>query len=140
MEGRGRLKCLLDTNIILELILARSRVRECTTLLEEAGRYEFCISDFTLHSVGVYLSRHKQPSIFSRFVKDLVVETGLEILSLSVSDLEDVMVLSTGTLLDFDDAYQYTVAEKYDLILVSFDKDFDRTKRGRKTPVEILQE
>jgi len=39
--------------------------------------------------------------------------------------------------LDFDDAYQYIAAEKYDLTIVSFDSDFDRTTRGRKTPSEI---
>ncbi|MBU1298510.1 MAG: PIN domain-containing protein [Bacteroidetes bacterium] len=36
--------------------------------------------------------------------------------------------------LDFDDAYQYSTSEKYDLIIVSFDKDFDRTQRGRIQP------
>jgi predicted nucleic acid-binding protein len=39
--------------------------------------------------------------------------------------------------IDFDNAYQYRAAEKYDLTIVSFDSDFDRTTRGRKTPVEI---
>ncbi|MBW2083669.1 MAG: hypothetical protein DRH15_04210 [Deltaproteobacteria bacterium] len=33
--------------------------------------------------------------------------------------------------LDFDDAYHYTAAETYELTLVSFDSDFDRTERGR---------
>jgi predicted nucleic acid-binding protein len=40
--------------------------------------------------------------------------------------------------LDFDDAYQYAVAERYDLTLVSFDVDFDRTGRQRQTPGELL--
>lgn len=40
--------------------------------------------------------------------------------------------------LDFDDAYQYTIAEQYDLVIVSFDHDFDRTDRGRSTPNAIL--
>jgi predicted nucleic acid-binding protein len=40
--------------------------------------------------------------------------------------------------LDFDDAYQYTAAEKYDIQIVSFDTDFDKTPRGRMTPREIL--
>lgn len=40
--------------------------------------------------------------------------------------------------LDFDDAYQYVAAEKYNLALVSFDSDFDHTERGRKTPAEAL--
>jgi predicted nucleic acid-binding protein len=34
--------------------------------------------------------------------------------------------------LDFDDAYQYTVAERGALTLVSFDADFDRTPNGKK--------
>jgi hypothetical protein len=45
-----------------------------------------------------------------------------------------------GFNLDFDDAYQYVAAEKHDLTLVSFDADFDRTDRGRKTPADILGE
>jgi hypothetical protein len=40
--------------------------------------------------------------------------------------------------LDFDDAYQYSVADKYNLQLISFDQDFDRTKRKKKEPSEIL--
>lgn len=39
--------------------------------------------------------------------------------------------------LDFDDAYQYVVAEKFNLTLVSFDTDFDRTDRKRMVPAEI---
>jgi predicted nucleic acid-binding protein len=35
--------------------------------------------------------------------------------------------------LDFDDAYQYVAAEKHSMALVSFDADFDRTDRGRRT-------
>ena len=40
---------------------------------------------------------------------------------------------------DFDDAYRYVAAEQYNLTLVSFDSDFDRTERGRRTLVEALQ-
>jgi predicted nucleic acid-binding protein len=39
--------------------------------------------------------------------------------------------------LDFDDAYQYALADKYDLTIVSFDRDFDRTTRGRSEPSAI---
>ncbi len=42
--------------------------------------------------------------------------------------------------LDFDDAYQYTVAEREDISIVSFDKHFDRTDRGRITPEQLLTE
>jgi predicted nucleic acid-binding protein len=36
--------------------------------------------------------------------------------------------------LDFDDSYQYAVAQKYGLEIMSFDADFDRTEKGRKIP------
>jgi predicted nucleic acid-binding protein len=41
--------------------------------------------------------------------------------------------------LEFDDAYQYMAAEKHAAILVSFDEDFNRTKRGAMKPTEVLQ-
>jgi hypothetical protein len=41
--------------------------------------------------------------------------------------------------LDFDDAYQYVAAEKHNLVIVSFDSDFDRTERGRLTPDQALE-
>jgi len=41
--------------------------------------------------------------------------------------------------LDFDDAYQYAVAARYGLTIVSFDSDFDRTERGRRTPGDLLE-
>ncbi len=40
--------------------------------------------------------------------------------------------------LDFDDAYQYSAAEKYALTLVSFDGDFDGTELRRKMPHEVV--
>ena len=40
--------------------------------------------------------------------------------------------------LDFDDAYQYAVAERYGFSLVSFDRDFDRTKKGRVEPKDLF--
>ena len=42
--------------------------------------------------------------------------------------------------LDFDDAYQYVAAEDLAADLVSYDQDFDRTTRGRRTPAESVAE
>jgi len=40
--------------------------------------------------------------------------------------------------LDFDDAYQLTVAQKYKLIIVTFDKDFKPKGIDNKSPEEVL--
>jgi hypothetical protein len=56
---------------------------------------------------------------------------------LSNYDPEEVLALaeiSKRFHLDFDDSYQYAVAQKYGLQILSFDADFDRTEKGRKIP------
>lgn len=51
--------------------------------------------------------------------------------------MESVIDAAQKFSLDFDDAYQYAVALKYNLTIVSFDKDFDRTEKGKKIPSDI---
>lgn len=65
-------------------------------------------------------------------------QAGVAVVGLKVGDMEAVINAARRFRLDFDDAYQYVVAEKYDLSIVSFDQDFDRTYRGRKTPAEVV--
>ena len=63
----------------------------------------------------------------------------LHMVSLSYEDMGNVIEVSARFNLDFDDSYQYVVAEKYNLTIISFDSDFDRTELGRKTPREVLE-
>jgi predicted nucleic acid-binding protein len=63
----------------------------------------------------------------------------LHVISLSYEDMGNIIEVSTRFNLDFDDAYQYVIAEKYNLTIISFDSDFDRTELGRKTPKEVLE-
>jgi len=130
---------LIDTNVFFEMLFDRPGAGEAKRLLENVEQHEFFISDYALHSVGTYLFQRNQINVFRQFLKDQIVDAGMNILTLSAEDLERVAIISEQTKLDFDDAYQYTVAEKYDLTLVSFDKDFDRTSRGRKTPAAALK-
>jgi len=60
------------------------------------------------------------------------------LLSLLPDDMDAVISASQEFGLDFDDAYQYAIAGRHDLVLVSFDTDFRRTDRGCKTPSQIL--
>ncbi len=52
--------------------------------------------------------------------------------SLNAEELTTVIDTAASFALDFDDAYQYSIAEKYESTIVSFDSDFDRTTRGRR--------
>ena len=64
----------------------------------------------------------------------MISNAGETIISLSDSDMVTVINAAQDFSLDFDDAYQYVAADKYDLTIISFDSDFDRTEKGRKTP------
>jgi hypothetical protein len=59
-------------------------------------------------------------------------------LSLDSEDIVRVEQVAVAFGLDFDDAYQYVIAEKFDLTLVSFDTDFDRTDKKRIIPAGII--
>ena len=88
--------------------------------------------------MGIVLLRRKKQDTFLRSVDDLLVMGGIRLVRLGVGDMQDIVYVARKFNLDFDDAYQYATAEKYNLILVSFDSDFNRTERGRKTPAEVI--
>ncbi|NOX61155.1 MAG: type II toxin-antitoxin system VapC family toxin [Chloroflexi bacterium] len=129
---------LLDTNIWLERMLDQARATEVKQFLDRVPSNQLLITDFSLHSIGVILYRLKKRSVFSLFVTDLFIEGYVGLITLRPSDIKRHMEVAEVFDLDFDDAYQYVAAELYDVDLVSFDRDFDRTKRGRRTPLDIL--
>ena len=97
------------------------------------------MTDFSLHSIGVILHRLKRRQVFLRFVEDLFVDGSVGLMALGSADMWRLNAASEAFNLDFDDAYQYVTAEQHGVELVSFDNDFDRTKRGRLTPREVLE-
>lgn len=112
---------------------------------EEVGRFldqilseRLSITDFSFHSIGVVMSRLNQIEALLRFIRDIFVDGSVALIHLEPEDTQKIAQAIDQFKLDFDDAYQYVAAEKDNLTLVSFDSDFDRTKRRRKTPAEIL--
>ena len=74
---------------------------------------------------------------FISFINDTLIDGRVRLVRLSPEEMEKVSAASQRFSLDFDDAYQYVVAEYNDLTIVSFDHDFDHTKRGRREPQSI---
>jgi len=132
------MKALLDTNIFLEIILSQEKAEDSKNLLLKSAQHEFFITDYSLHSIGLLLFRRKQHEAFRAFMEDILINGGIVLLSLLPDDMDSVISASQKFGLDFDDAYQYAIANRHDLILVSFDTDFRRTDRGYKLPSEIL--
>ena len=121
---------LVDTNIFLEILLRQDKKEDCKSFLENnIGNLN--ITDFSLHSIGVILFRYGKEDIFQKFVVDVISNTKL--ISLPMELYRGVVDVRKRLNLDFDDAYQYSMAKYYELKVVTMDKDFERIK-----DVEIL--
>jgi len=130
---------LVDTNVWLERLLDQEKSEEVARFLNLTSSEHIFMTDFAFHSIAVILSRLNETEALIRFVKDTFIEGAVTLIRLKPEDTDHIIHVMREFNLDFDDAYQYTAAEKHDLTIVSFDADFDRTKRGRKTPWEVLQ-
>ncbi|TRU45537.1 MAG: type II toxin-antitoxin system VapC family toxin [Microcystis aeruginosa Ma_QC_Ch_20071001_S25] len=117
---------LLDTNIWLERLLGQGQAEVVAELLDTLSPSDMCITDFTLHSIGVICNRLNQRDVFIKFVDDVLIDAG-------VVEIIDLFRL------DFDDAYQYVAAELEKATIVSFDQDFDKTEQRRLTPMQVLK-
>ena len=134
----GRLVYLLDTSVILELLLDQEKADDVERLLRETRAARLHLSEFTLYSLGIVLMRRRKHDTFLQALDELLAAAVVRLIRLTVRDMKAIADASRNYNLDFDDAYQYVAAEKRNLTIVSFDKDFDHTPRGRKTPAEVI--
>lgn len=121
---------LVDTNIFLEILLSRDKREDCKQFLND-NIGNLTMTDFSLHSIGVILFRYRKEDIFQNFVEDII--PSIKLLSLPRELYRKIAHVRTSLNLDFDDAYQYSMAKYYRLKLVTMDKDFERIE-----DVEVL--
>lgn len=129
---------LLDTNIWLERLLDQINAEDVGALLEKFPSDQFFISDFSFHSICVILTRIGQLQLLADFIDDVVVSGDVRVLAIPPNLIIQVLAAINKFHLDFDDGYQYVIAAHNDLTIVSFDRDFEKTDLGRKTPAEVL--
>lgn len=131
---------LLDTNIWLERLLGQAQSATVGQLLDRLPADQMLMSDFTLHSLGVILHRLGHRAVFLVFVQDVLIDGGVALISLPATGMAQVVATMDRFGLDFDDAYQYVVAEREHADIVSFDAHFDQTDLGRLTPAQVLRQ
>ena len=116
---------LADTNIFLEILLKQDKGEDCKKFLND-NVGNIYITDFSLHSIGVILFKYDKQNIFQKFVEDVIPNTKL--LSLPIELYGEVVNARKGLNLDFDDAYQYSIAKSYSLKVATMDRDFEGIK------------
>jgi predicted nucleic acid-binding protein len=130
---------LLDTNIWLERLLGQGQAEVVAELLDTLSPSDMCMTDFTLHSIGVICNRLNQREVFIKFVDDVLIDAGVVLVSIPANQMKRVVEIIDLFRLDFDDAYQYVAAELEKANIVSFDQDFDKTEQRRLTPMQVLK-
>jgi predicted nucleic acid-binding protein len=117
------IKYLIDTNVFLEILLNQEKKELCKKCLTDRFG-EIAISDFSLHSVGMILFRNKKFELLNSFVNDVLSQ--IEILTLRNKQYLEISQIAKKFNLDFDDAYQVTIASVRNLIIITMDKDFEK--------------
>ena len=129
---------LVDTNIWLERLLEQEKTEEVKLFLQEIPADILFISDFTLHSIGIIMTKLNRKDEFKDFLVDIFENGKLNYLSLRPLELPDLITYINSKRLDFDDAYQVVVSKKYKLEIVSFDKDFEKAGIKPLKPFEAI--
>jgi predicted nucleic acid-binding protein len=129
---------LLDTNIWLERLLGQTNAEKVGTLLDKIPADQLYISDFSFHSICVILTRLGRPQLLTDFIDDVVAPGDIQVLAIPPDLILQVLEAIDKFDLDFDDGYQYVIARQNELTIVTFDRDFDKTDLGRRTPAQIL--
>ncbi len=131
---------LVDTNIWLERLLEQERSEEVGQFLDETPSDRLFMTDFTFHSIAIILARLGRLDALLEFVRDGFIDGDISVIHLEPGATQEITLAMKQFNLDFDDAYQYVSASKYNLRLLSLDSDFDRTERGRVKLEDIFEQ
>lgn len=131
---------LLDTNLWIERLLDQERADEVARFLDLVPSDRIHITGFALNSIGILLTRMRKFEVFDTFVQELLINRSVGVISLGAGDMRAVTAAIRMFSLDYDDAYHYVAAKMNAMVFLSFDKDFDKTDIGRKTPSEALED
>ncbi len=131
---------LIDTNVLLEIFLQRERSPEAKRFLRLTPFSNIYVTDLSIYSIGLSLFKADLQDTYLKFLNDLFNNGEVWRVQLMMDNMPKVSETAQKYQMNFHDAYQYTSAEIYSLILVSFNPVYDRTENGYKTPGALLKE
>lgn len=124
---------LFDTNIFLEILLGQEKKETCKKVLIEFSGSVY-ISEFSIHSIGIILMKHKKFEVFDAFINDLMRNAG--VLTIPLTDYHKISGIAQKYQLDFDDSFQSLIAFKNMLGIITLDSDFKKIEKD--IPVKFL--
>lgn len=133
---------LIDTNIFLEVMLARAKRKACIEFLNavKTGREKAAVTDFTIYSIMIILDGLGKLQELDRFVRSFSAYKGLTLYATSVEDKLEAVKLAMNLEFDVDDAIQYASAKSLGAKgIVSLDRHFDDHAVPRIDPGALVQ-
>ncbi len=122
----NKINFLVDTNVWLERLLEQDEADIVDDFLKVIPSDYLSVSDFSLHSIGVILHRLDKLDIFTKFIDDLFSFGSVSCLQSEPIDNFAIINIIKEKQLDYDDAYQEMISHKFDLQIVTFDRDFKK--------------
>ncbi len=132
---------LIDTNIFLEVMLARQRKNECKAFLKalKEGIKNAFVTDFSIYSIMIIMASLSKISELKIFLSSLSAYKGITIYRSRLTDMLKAVEISMKRGLDIDDSIQYSSALSLGAkAIVSFDKHFDGLDIPRADPKMIV--
>lgn len=133
---------LIDTNIFLEVMLARSKKKQCAHFLSllRDGKEFGVITDFSIHSIIIIMESLKKKKELRIFLASLTGYKGLSIYDTKIQDELEAIDISLEKNLDIEDSIQYSAALSLNADgIVSLDKHFDGMEIPRIEPLPIKE-
>jgi len=128
---------LVDTNIFLEVMLARQRKNECKAFLKalKEGSKNAFVTDFSIYSIMIIMANLSKIGELKILLSSLSAYKGITIYRSRITDMIKAVEMGMERGLDIDDSIQYSSALSLGVkAIVSFDKHFDGLDVPRAEP------
>ena len=100
----GGLMYLVDSNIWLEVLLEQEKSADAVKFLTSVDSNRLFISDFTVYSMGIIMTRLGRSDVFDRFVQDTITDSGVDVIRISMNEMSTISAITKQYGLDFDSA------------------------------------
>ena len=89
----GQLMYLVDSNVWLELLLEQERADDVRRFFQVVEACYLSLTEFSLYSIGIILTRLNKDAIFEEFLSDTVEDSGVGRIQLDTIDLKQLLTI-----------------------------------------------
>jgi len=93
---------LVDTNVWIELLLEQEKSNDVKKFFQEVETRQLYITEFSLYSIGIILTKLNKDDVFHDFISDIIEESNVRLIRLNTFDLKYIIDIHKHFHLDFE--------------------------------------